>query len=57
MNIFSALLLCKINGVNMINMVDFLKIFLASRNTEVLIDINFCLKMDVPYTFLRGDHQ
>ena len=56
MNIFSALLLCKINGVNMINMVDFLKIFLASRNTEVLIDINFCLKMDVPYTFLRGDH-
>ena len=34
-----GLLLCKINMIDIFNTVDFMKIFVLTRNTEILIDI------------------
>ena len=42
----SALLLCMINVLDIL-MFYFLKIFVESRSTEILIKTNFRLKMDV----------
>ena len=43
-NNLSALLLCKINGLEIFNMIDFLfQIFIATRNTKILVVLNFCL--------------
>ena len=42
-NNFSALLLCKINILDIFDMSDVLQIFVTSRHTEILIESNFWL--------------
>ena len=45
------LLLFKINVLDIFNMVDFLKIFVVSRSTEIMMQLNFSLRMYVPSIF------
>ena len=42
-------LLRKINDLKIFNFADFFQIFVASQNTEILIDANFCFGMFVTY--------
>ena len=48
-NNFLALLLCKINVLDIFDVRDFLNIFVISRSTEILIKSNFWLRMYVLY--------
>ena len=47
-NKFSALLLCKINVLDIFNMGDFFQIFVISRTIEILIESNFWLGTYLP---------
>ena len=46
---FSALLLCKINVLDIFDTGNFFQIFVISRSTEILIESNFWLEMYVTY--------
>ena len=46
---FSELVLCKINILDFFDMGDFFQIFVISRNTEILIEPNYWLGMNVPF--------
>ena len=46
---FSALLLCKINVLDIFDMGDFFQILFVSQSTEILIESNFLLEMYAPY--------
>ena len=48
-NNFLALLLCKINVLDIFDVRDFLNIFVISRSTEILIKSNFWLRVYVLY--------
>ena len=53
-NNFSALLvLCKINILDSFDMRDFFQIFIISRTTKILIELNFWLGTHVPYILNR----
>ena len=56
-NSFSKLLLlCKINVIGVFNEVVFLKIFVTSRCTAIIVESNFWLKMYVPYILMGAFH-
>ena len=48
-NNFSALLLCKINSLDIFDMGDFDQIFVISWSTEILIQSKFWLEIYTPY--------
>ena len=52
-NNFSALLLCKINFLDFYDTSDFFQILVISRNTKILIDPIYWLRIHVPYILNR----
>ena len=52
-NNFPALLLCKLNFLNIFDMCDFIQIFVISQSTEMLMKLTLWLGMHMPYVLDR----